>query len=564
MNLPHRRILLPALLLLTAAAYMAGLPAPASYDDSTLGMILARSGSPRALLNTFLNPAPPAPLGVPLPPYAWRPLTEASFVVNAAITGETALWGLRLGNLAIHLAVVLLVWAVARRLVPQAALWAAAFVALHPMAVEAVTYVYQRSVALEAALMLLSVLLYLRGARAGALATGLLCMGAKEPAVTLPLVLAALEWVRRDPAEPLRKAFLRWLPFALLPAVVVVQVLRAAALMPTSADGRGMESFFRPAASPHNWHEYLLLELPVVVGYLRRTAWPFPLGFYHDRAFGPPVIPVMPTALYGALLLAALAWILCGPRRHSAARLGLALFLAPLALESGVIPIQDLAFNHRCYPGLLGAGLLFGLAAVRRPAAGALALALLAFATARENRVWADADALSGRDVRHAFHRPQIWGNHAWRRLEAGQADRAYRLFRSALRSPWQNPRNLAGKATALKALGRFEEARQAYDRVLKAYPDDPSTLWLAVRLAIERGEEGRLDALADRAAALTAPTPELALWTALRRSEAGGSGGEALAIVRRALAWYPAHRELLSLRRHLERAPVDARSGRF
>ena len=560
-------LFLVALLAATVFVYLGGLRAPPAFDDTVVGMYPLRLGTPGAMLKGFLHPVPAAPQGVPLPAYAYRPLTEASLVLNARLAGSAlGLAGLRLGNLLIHLAACLVVFRLARAFGGQGAAfarWAALFFALHPLGVEAVTYVYQRAASLEALLAFLTMGLYwsARGRKVwggryvAALACGLLAMTAKETGVTLPLILAAVEWVLRDPAEPIRAVWKRWIPFAFLGLLPLAMFLRASAAQEASAAvpvGTVMESGFHPTASGHGRLEYLLLEMPVVAGYLFKAFLPFPLHFYHDQVLPLPgettAIPWLAVTLCGAALLGLVAWILLGPSRHRLPRVGLALFLAPLALESSVFPIQDLAFYHRCNPSLLGAALLFAWAAARlgswKPPA--LALFLLAALTVRENRIWADPLELLRRDVRAAWHRSVIWASYAWE-LKPASPRRAERLFRHALRLPWQNPRTLLGLASSLSAQGRDAEAALAYDAALKAFPEDPTLLWQAVVQAIPMADEARLEALCAHAGKRRALRPELALWLACRRLEQGRPA-EAETLLRRELGCFPTHPQLLDL----------------
>ncbi len=542
------------LLLAILFCYLPGLNAPPAFDDALLQTYRLTRASPAALMKAFRDPVPASPQGISLPAYAYRPLTEASFVLNGLAGG--GLMGLRVGNLLIHVGAAVLVWVLARRLGEACGVegrwfgrWAALCFAVHPMGVQAVTYVYQRAVSLEALLVYGTLALYWRGrerpwgrAHAGAVGVGLLAMLAKEPAVTLPLWIGALEWVLRRPGEGLRPVLKRAWPFAVLPLLVVVQVARAMAQAAGSGPDRFRESGIHAVGYGFTPFQYLCLELPVVLGYLRLAALPFPLTFYGDRVYPLPGqaagIPAGPTLVAGALLLGALGWILFGPARLRLPRLALALFLAPLALESSVFPIQDLAFHHRCYPGLLGASLGFAwvVTRLRRPLAlGAGGLALLATLALGENRIWSASARLLERDVRHAFHRSTIWANLGWQYQDAGHPGAAERVFRQALRSPWQAQRNRVGLASALRAQGRTAEARQAFDRAVRDYPSDSSIVWMALVQALEAGDAGQVSALADRAAALPLLRPELALWLASTRLEEGRVS-EAERILRRHL----------------------------
>ena len=366
-------------------------------------------------------------------------------------------------------------------------------------------------------------------------------MTAKETAVTLPLMLAAYEWILRDGKTPLRSVLARWLPFAALVLLWPLRLLLEHGL--SAGEGWALASEtagFTPL-------QYLLIESRILPRYLQLGLLPFPLHFPHDPVAlvrgGPPDIPWGPTALCGAALLALAAWALFGPARHRLPRLGAALFLASQALESSVFPLWDVAATHRCYPGLLGLGLVFAwlLTRLPRPCArlAALALALLAALAAAENRRWSCAPGLYARDLRHAWHAGVNWGNCAWTSLETGHPEAAHRIARQGLRLPY-NPRVGSAYVTALLALGRNGEARSEIARV-KGLAGPRVWLQLAVRETLRTGDPERIEALILEAEGLNLPQPELALWRA-RHLDGQGREGEAEGILRRYLVTFPEH----------------------
>ncbi len=521
-----------------AFVYAPGLPGPPMMDDGTGVLRNPVVGDLRRLPGRFLDPVPQQPPGVPLPCYVYRPLAEASFALQRALGAD--IHGFRLGNLLLHAACALLVFLVVRRfatLLPESPLsprWAALLFALHPLAVQAVTYVYQRAVLLETLLCLLTLLLYLvarahprpfrSAAYWAALASGLLAMTAKETAVTLPLTLAALAWILREPGSPWKPTLSRWLPFALLPALVLVQVVRAGSLAGDlgARTGNLTSSAYTPL-------QYLLVEIPVLGRYLRLAALPFPLTFYYDRLDPledqPLQIPWMTTLACGAALIALLAWILLGARRHRVLRLALALFLAPLALESSVFPLLDIGWNYRCYPSLLGAGLLLAWVLGRLPRLKLLAagtLLLLATLSLSEVRRWTDPLSLERRDVRHAWHVTTTWARYGWRQFEVGRPERAAPAFARAFLSPWFDIRVCEGYIRAVGALDRREEARRILRQTLSMFPDDMQLLALAIQASEEDGDREALERLVRRLEALPILNPKLVCWLAGHRAGQG------------------------------------------
>ncbi len=541
-----------ALLALIAFCYLPGLASPAAYDDLYGVLLNPRLKDASAVAKGFRDPAPVPPEGVRTPGYAWRPLTEASFALNL----WAGLQGLRILNILLHWGSCLAVlWVVAQLFPAERHLgrWAALCFAVHPLGVAAVTYVYQRFTGLEALLAFLTLGLYWTargktwgGRYLGALACGLLTMMAKETGATLPLMLAAVEWILRDPVEPARAVWKRWLPFACLPLLVLIQVHRAE-LLQVAASGEGLA-----AMAGFRRSDYALIQLPMVMRYLGFAAFPFPLRFVFDRIVHAgveiPPPPLGPALASGALLLGLLAWTLFGPRKHRLPRLGLALFLAPLALESSVFPTVHVGWTYRCYPGLLGAGLVFAWAATRiRAWMPGMALVLLACAAWGENRLWSRQADLLCRDVRNAFHDPLTWRGVAEGYLTRGHPKESLGLMTQALRFPCHTARLRETAIRALLAQGKPEATVQAHGllaRSLQDFPQDPDILWLAVEEAERLGEPQRLARLASREALVQVPRPELALWFADRHAGSSDpAGGEA--VLRRSLGQYPLHPQL-------------------
>ena len=122
---------------LAVLAYLPALGGEFVFDDYAL------FGDP-----AVVEPGGPAEL---LAPERTRPLTYLTFWLDFQLFGaEPAGW--HLTNLALHLGLVALLWGVLRRLGGDwAALIGAGVVALHPLATEAVSYVYGRAVVVSAA-----------------------------------------------------------------------------------------------------------------------------------------------------------------------------------------------------------------------------------------------------------------------------------------------------------------------------------------------------------------------------------------------------------------------------
>ena len=124
------------------------------------------------------------------------------------------------------------------------------------------------------------------------------------------------------------------------------------------------------------------------------------------------------------------------------------------------LPHRARGWTYRCYPGLLGAGLLFAWAVSRlgKWLAGGI-LALLALGTLGENLLWTRPADLLCRDVRHAFHDPAMWRGVAEGYLNRGRPEEGLGLLGQALESPWHTAKLRENAVRALLARSKTPQA---------------------------------------------------------------------------------------------------------
>ena len=141
---------------------------------------------------------------------------------------------------------------------------------------------------------------------------------------------------------------------------------------------QALDQFTRDPNAPLRT-DYFYSQLPIMWDYVLRFVWPFSQQLEIEaqlyQSFAGPVA----AALAGHIALAVFAW----RWRHKMAlfTLGVVLFYAGHAIESSIIPIKDLAFEHRTYISNLGLVLAV--------------LALLKYGLNRQNR-WLKAASLKG------------------------------------------------------------------------------------------------------------------------------------------------------------------------
>lgn len=454
-----------------------------------------------------------------------RPVAHLSFWFDLWLHGP---WppGFHLVNALVHAAAALAVLALARltlRLADRsgavaardreaASLLAALLFACHPVQTEAVTYIVQRMASLAAALYLGSLLLYARsrlepdrpGRRrlllAAALASAALAMKTKETAFTLPLA-AALYDLAFLPG-PRRRRLAALGPMLATLAVVPLTSLdlggaRAGLLARLDQASRVQTGQSRL--------EYFVTQWRVVATYLRLLAAPFGQNADPDyprfHALGDPAVLAS-----GALLAAFMgvgAWLLARSRRPEwrVCGFGIAFFFLALSVESSVVPIVDVMFEHRLYLPVAGAALAVsaaGLAVARdrpgwRPALAAAAaawVAALGAATVARNRVWGDEVSLwsdvaakSPRNARAQYQLGNAWRNRGDLAAAAGCWLRAVEL-EPRYSMAWNQLGNLAAHA------GDAGLARARYQRAVEADPGNAEAHYNLAAL-LERSGEG-------------------------------------------------------------------------
>ena len=495
-------------LTLCAAAYVCVLDAPFLWDDEP-GILL--NPLVRDIGSLFRHAEIKAMLG------PGRPVTDLTFALNRATGGFTP-WHFHATNLLLHLGVVVLVLVFTRRVAelagaPRAgaiALGTAGVFALHPIQTAAVSYVVQRSEVLASGLYVAVLLLLLsaedrvhtwRGkcAWAGAVLAYLLALGSKTIAVTAPaaylLVVAAVERTAASRAAPprWRRRAAMVSPFFAVAVACAIAVLGA-------IRGQLEAGFGIPGLRPS---EYLLTQLRVVVVYLRLLV--LPVGQNADWDFAVSQSLTEPAALVSGVFLAAVAtlgvallrWGRTHPGEASGAArlagLGILWFFLVLSVTSTVIPIADLAFEHRLYLASWGVFLAaavgverltarFALAPLTVRAIVASAWCALAVATWARNAVWQapeafwrDAAAKSPDKARPYFSLGDVLLSQA--RFDEALPVYAEGLERTSLGDPYHEAVFLGGMGRAQAGAGRLEEASASLRAALEREPDSPRRL---------------------------------------------------------------------------------------
>ena len=410
----------------------------------------------------------------------YYPFLHSAFWLEHRLWGDSPL-GYHLANIAMHAAAAFLLFRVLRALaLPGAWLGASAF-ALHPVCVESVAWVSEQKNTLSAVFYMAAALAYLRfdrGRRAPwyALATALflLALATKTVTATLPAALLVVVWWKRGRLSWRADALplLPWLLMGAAAGVLTAWVERNLIGATGTPYGLG------PAAR-------FLLAGRALWFYLGKVAWPARLTFVYPRwtvDAGAAWQYLYPAA--AAAALAGLFWL----RRRSRGPLAAALLYAGTLLPAlGFVDVFPFVYSyvadHFQYVAAAaaisaGAAALTS-AAARLPgswrpvaaAAGASALAALAFLTWRQCSAYADAETLWRTTI---ARNPRCWmayENLGGVLMEAGRLDEAADQFRRALEAKPDDDGAMNELGVALLQEGRSEEAIAQFRRALLVAP---------------------------------------------------------------------------------------------
>jgi protein O-mannosyl-transferase len=283
----------------------------------------------------------------------YQPLTVLTFAINYHFNGTNPL-PLHLVNLFFHLINILFVFTLIQKLLKQSlpALFTAFIFAVHPMNVEAITWISARSSEMYASFYLLSLISYLeyitskrRISIVLTLSFFILSLFCKVQAVTLPLILLLIDYYFNRKGT--LKLILEKTPFIVLSVLFLVVALR----------NHETSSFY--AHSKLN--SYTLFDLVFLNGrslffYLQKFLLPLNLSAIY-------VFPVksgswLPAEYYiSTLLVLILLGVIYKFRKNKALIFGVGLFLLSLSINLPMISVRSIIFADRYayfpYLGLL-------------------------------------------------------------------------------------------------------------------------------------------------------------------------------------------------------------------
>lgn len=415
---------------------------------------------------------------------------------------ELNVTGFRLVNLIIHLLsgaavfwMVRLLFAAPEikgsSLAPQekeVALAASLLFISHPVEVQAVSYVVQRLASLMTLFYILSLVFFVKArlnCHAGrarhtllysvSFVSALMAMFTKEPAFTLPLCLIVIEFFFFSPSirKTARHLERIWPMFLTLPVIPITYLLTRQ----KDIERLGLAT----QADTISRSDYLLTQFNVIRTYLRLILFPVKQSVDYDYPISHHFFEPSTFASFLLLcLVLVLAIILF--RKFRLISFGIIWFFLTLMVESSVIPIEDVIFEHRLYLPSVGiilsfTCLIFTLMPHKPKALFALFTFIICMAslvTINRNVTWREQIFVWNQAVANAPNKFRAYLNRGVAYEAMNRYELAMQDYALAMQLKKSHPYPYLNRGVIFFSQGDYESAVSEFNIALGLKPDNP------------------------------------------------------------------------------------------
>ncbi|MBF0317514.1 MAG: tetratricopeptide repeat protein [Nitrospirae bacterium] len=382
------------------------------------------------------------------------------------------------------------------------ALFGGTLFVVHPVATQAVTYIIQRFASLATLFYLLSVVFYVRARLAAettymyvlyaaALFCAVCAMRTKEIAFTLPMLIAAYEFMFLEGSLKRRAVLL--LPFSLTLIIIPLSLIQTDASL-LYAD-KVQESIRLASARDISQWDYLCTQFRVITTYIRLLLLPVNQNLDYDYPVYNTLfrLEVLVSLLFlmslvgGGVYLYRLSNRVGGGRGwFRLASFGILWFFVAISVESSIIPIADVIFEHRVY--LPSVGFILVLlsvymaneskqASVQRTivvAVAVLVVLALSVTTYARNNTWRSSMAMWEDVVRKSPNKARSHNNLGADYYDRGRINEAIRHYEIAMKLKPDDLDAYLNLGNVYEKQGNLDEAIRLYQAALRINPDFP------------------------------------------------------------------------------------------
>jgi len=311
----------------------------------------------------------------------------------------------------------------------------------HPLATQSVTYIVQRMTSLVAMFYLLSLVLYVKGRLtdkgvisrvllfSGSFLSASLAMFTKENAFTLPVAILLFEFffIRT------KKFSINFKDYRII--ISIILFLGAMSIIPLKYS----YSIFKPiSAAGHpevilNPYNYLLTQFSVIVKYLQLLLLPINQNLDYSYPISNSFFEIR-TVLSFLFLTSLMILAIFLFRKYRIISFGIFWFFLTLSIESSIIPINDVIFEHRTYLPSFGFFIILSIVIGGLFMNNYKALAICTWAiivlsysisTYERNKIWKDDLTLWNEIVKKSPNKARSFVNRGFAYSQIGQYDKA-------------------------------------------------------------------------------------------------------------------------------------------
>lgn len=437
-----------------------------------------------------------------------RLVPNFTFALNHYLHGENTT-GYHVVNLLLHLISSLLVFALTTLLfrTPHLAVsylreksqhigfLAAMLFVVHPIQTQAVSYISQRYTSMVAVFYLAAICMYIlfrlstaEGVRkyllyAGFLLSVLLAFKSKQNAATLPLAIIMVEMLFFSGS--MKRRLLYFSPF------IIVFLLAITYFFGSDITFLALSEKTRLGTKMPRT-DYLFTQFRVITTYLRLLIFPIDQNLDYDYPIFDniltPEVLLSGMLHLGLLLTAGYTYLYSRTKNHHLRifTFGISWFYLSLAIESSLIPIVDVIYEHRVYLPSVGFFLICATAFYQLPQLkgkkpiqiGIITTLILALglSTYNRNSVWQSSLALWSDTASKSPNKPRPLNNLGIEYFNQNDYETALKYFRLAITKDPKYMKAYFNAGESCQKMGRYQQSLTYYRIFVSARPNYPET----------------------------------------------------------------------------------------
>jgi Flp pilus assembly protein TadD len=356
------------------------------------------------------------------------------------------------------------------------------FFVSHPLATESVTYIVQRINVMAAMFYMLSLALYLKARMtdqknittyllyACSIVSAVLAMFSKENAFTLPIAIFMIEIFFLQTGRLLDKLrsyrTLVFIGLTLVLAMLLLNHYSFSIFKPLPANDLNSAVRLTPLI-------YLMTQFSVIVKYIQLLILPIHQNLDYDYPLSKHFMETG-TLISFFVLVALLILSVYMFRKNRIISFGILWFFITLSIESSIIPIGDLIFEHRTYlPSfgyflILSTGIYFLLQKVNKSAGIVVVVVIVlinSFLTFERNKVWKDELSLWSNVVLGSPNKGRAYNNRGRAFMDLKKTDEAFSDFNKAIQLRSKYAVAYYNRGNVYEAENKLQEAFDDYNK---------------------------------------------------------------------------------------------------